>query len=250
MKKKSLLTSMFLTLILSLCILGLTACGGNNDNNIGGGNSTIAVTSVTLNRSSLNLEIGDTVSLYETIYPSNATDKSVTWSSSNTSVATVSYGTVTAISEGNVTITVTTSNDKTATCYVFVEKSITLKTPSCPMIMNDWGHRYVGVQYTKVVVEEATLSKITYSINDLSYTTKLTINIYGEITYKREKSASSFMLDYRIKDEDGYVITSGFMLSDSCLVGDKFILTEEIRLNDIASYGKNWTLELIEHVSI
>ena len=121
MKRKLLMTLLALTL--ALCsILGLTACGGNNDNgnNIGGSNSTIAVTSITLNRSSLNLEIGDTVSLYETIYPSNATDKSVTWSSSNTSVATVSNGLVTAISTGTSTITVKTSNNKTATCYVTV----------------------------------------------------------------------------------------------------------------------------------
>ena len=121
MKRKFLMTTLMLTL--AVCsIFGLTACGGNNDNgnNIGGANSTIAVTSVTLNRSSVNLKIGDTVSLYKTIYPSNATDKSVTWNSSNTSVATVSNGTVTAKSEGSTTITVRTSNNKTATCYVTV----------------------------------------------------------------------------------------------------------------------------------
>ena len=125
MKRKLLMTLLALTL--ALCsILGLTACGGNNDNgnNSGGGNSTIAVTSITLNRSSLNLEIGDTVSLYETIYPRNATDKSVTWSSSKTSVATVSNGTVTAKSAGSTTITVKTSNNKTATCYVTVNNPV------------------------------------------------------------------------------------------------------------------------------
>ena len=124
MKRKLLLPT--LMLILTICsIFGLTACGGNNGNgnNIGGDNSTIAVTSVTLNRSSVNLEIGDTVSLYETIYPSNATNKSVTWSSSNSSVATVSNGTVTAKSAGTASITVKTSNNKTATCYVTVNNS-------------------------------------------------------------------------------------------------------------------------------
>ncbi len=69
-----------------------------------------------------NLEIGATANLDETVLPSNATDKSVTWSSSNNSVATVSNtGLVTAVAAGSATITVTTnSGSKTATCGVTV----------------------------------------------------------------------------------------------------------------------------------
>ncbi len=109
--KKKVLSILITILALCTCMFTLTACGGN---------STVEVTSITLNRSSVTLEIGDTVNLYETIYPSNATDKGVTWSSSNTSVATVSNGIVTAISEGTATITAKTSNNKTATCYITV----------------------------------------------------------------------------------------------------------------------------------
>ena len=82
----------------------------------------IAVTSVSLSSNSETIKVGKTVTLVPTISPSNATNKNVTWSSSNTSVATVSEGTVTGVSEGTATITVTTvSGSKTATCTVVVQ---------------------------------------------------------------------------------------------------------------------------------
>ena len=71
--------------------------------------ATVPVTGVSLNKTSLSLTVGDTESLTATVLPSNATDKSVTWSSSKTSVATVSSsGVVTAKAVGTTAITVTT----------------------------------------------------------------------------------------------------------------------------------------------
>ena len=83
---------------------------------------TVHPTSVSLDQNTLSLEEGDTAQLTETVLPSNATDKSVSWSSSNTSVATVSStGLVTAVSAGSATITVTTTDGgKTDTCAVTV----------------------------------------------------------------------------------------------------------------------------------
>ena len=69
---------------------------------------TIHPSSVSVSPSTASIEVGETVQLTETVLPSNATDKSVTWSSSNTSVATVSNGLVTGVSAGSATITVTT----------------------------------------------------------------------------------------------------------------------------------------------
>lgn len=61
------------------------------------GSSTIKVKSISLNRSSLSLDVGDTYTLKATINPSNATNKNITWTSSNSRVATVSTsGKVTA----------------------------------------------------------------------------------------------------------------------------------------------------------
>ena len=83
----------------------------------------VKVTGVKLNKSSKSLTIGDTFTLTATVKPNNATDKSVTWSSSNTSVATVDEnGAVTAVSEGTATITATASNGVEASCSVTVKQ--------------------------------------------------------------------------------------------------------------------------------
>ena len=84
----------------------------------------VAVTGVTLNKSSDTIVVGETSTLTATVAPSNATNKTVSWSSSNTNVATVSNGVVTAIAAGSATITVTTADGGfTATC------NITASTP-------------------------------------------------------------------------------------------------------------------------
>ena len=82
----------------------------------------VAVTGVSINPTSANLQIGGSTDLTYTILPANATDKSVSWSSSNTAVATVNNnGHVTAVAAGTATITVTTTDgNKTATCSVTV----------------------------------------------------------------------------------------------------------------------------------
>lgn len=90
----------------------------------GGSTPIVNVESVSLNKTSLELEAGDSEQLTATVEPENATNKSVTWTSSNNSVATVdANGNVEAISAGTATITVTTADGgKTATCTVTVTK--------------------------------------------------------------------------------------------------------------------------------
>ena len=84
----------------------------------------ISVTSVTLNKTSTTLSVGDTETLVATINPSDATNKNVTWTSDNTSVATVSNGVVSAVAAGSATITVkSVDGNKTATCDVTVNKA-------------------------------------------------------------------------------------------------------------------------------
>ncbi|MDV3426905.1 MAG: Ig-like domain-containing protein [Bacillota bacterium] len=61
-----------------------------------------------------------------TVLPSNATNKNVTWSSSNTNIATVSNGLVSGVSQGNVRITVTTvDGNYTAYCDITITPPIT-----------------------------------------------------------------------------------------------------------------------------
>lgn len=139
----------------------ITATGGNSAAGIGGGNSgscgniTItsgviypAVTGVSL-PTEATLNVGQTLTLTPTISPADATDKSVTWTTSNASVATVdANGVVTAQDIGTTTITVTTTDGaKTATCTITVDG---------PIIMAD------GTEYTRTedfVVGSATYTK-------------------------------------------------------------------------------------------
>lgn len=80
----------------------------------------IAVTSVTLDKTTLRLEVGGTETLVATVTPDNATDKTVTWSSSDSAVATVDdTGKVTAVMKGDATITAK-AGSKTETCKVVV----------------------------------------------------------------------------------------------------------------------------------
>ena len=79
----------------------------------------VAVTEVTLSQTSLTLDEGESATLTATVLPADATDKTVTWSSSNSSVATVSGGVVTAVGEGTATITAS-AGGKTAQCTVTV----------------------------------------------------------------------------------------------------------------------------------
>ena len=79
------------------------------------------VTGVTLDKATLTLTVGKTETLKETVLPSDAKNKAVTWASSNQAVATVVNGKVTAVKEGTATITVTTTDGGfTATCAVTV----------------------------------------------------------------------------------------------------------------------------------
>lgn len=92
-----------------------------------------AVTSVKLNRSALSLEVGETGKLSATVRPDSAADKSITWSSSNTDVASVSSnGTVTAKKAGTAVITATAVNGKNASCTVTVTGGTTDPDPGQP----------------------------------------------------------------------------------------------------------------------
>ena len=87
----------------------------------------IPVTSITLNSGKISIEKGKTAKLVATVNPTNATNKNITWVSSNTKVATVdAKGNIKAIAPGTSTITVTSNTNSTikATCTVTVPKPI------------------------------------------------------------------------------------------------------------------------------
>lgn len=106
-----------MAVVLLIAVISISGCNNKED-------TTIDVTGVSVSPSTLTIAEGATSSLIVTVTPSSATDTTVSWSSSDNSVATVNSGTVTGVSEGTATITVTTTDGGyTATCSITVTGS-------------------------------------------------------------------------------------------------------------------------------
>ena len=152
---------------------------------------SVKISDIILNKTSLSLNIGDQEQLTATILPSNATNQSLTWSSSNTNVATVGFnGNVTAKAEGSSTITCRANDGsgKYATCYVTVidnsilVSDITLNTTSTSL--------KVGGSYqlsATISPKNATDKSVTWSSNNTSVAT---VSSSGYVTAKAEGSAT------------------------------------------------------------
>ena len=146
--------------------------------------NTIAVASVSLNKSSLSLVVGDMETLAATLSPANATNKTVKWSSSDPYVAQVnSYGEVRAINAGTATITVTTEDGhKTASCKVTV-KANTIAVASVSLNKSSISLK-VGDKETLVATlspANATNKAVKWSSSDLSVAE---VNSNGVVTAK------------------------------------------------------------------
>ena len=119
------------------------------------GSTDIHPTSVSLNKTNTTLVVGNTEQLVATVSPSNATNNGVTWTSDNSSVATVdSSGLVTGVSRGtNVGITASTiDGNKEAICYVTVTAPVQ-NVDLEPFKRSGWGDKLIvtknqGQQYT------------------------------------------------------------------------------------------------------
>lgn len=107
-------------LVIAVGFMFLNSCGKSSEPEKP---SKIAVTSVTITQVSAELKVGETVQLTATVQPNNATNKTITWTSSNQSVATIANGLLTAVGEGTATITAS-AGGKLSTCRVTVSKRI------------------------------------------------------------------------------------------------------------------------------
>jgi len=136
------LLSLLLAFVMTFSLLPTMAwaadndCSAANDGSVTWSNDPlnaamgiVAVAGITLDKSALSLTAGgETATLTATVLPEDATDKTVTWTSSNTTVATVSDGIVTPVGEGETDITVTTvEGSYTDTCKVTVSAQETVK---------------------------------------------------------------------------------------------------------------------------
>ena len=133
----------------------------------------IVVSSVSLNRSSLSFTgTGSSQTLTATVLPSNATNKTITWSSSNTSVATVSSnGTVKAVGFGTATITAKSNNGKTASCKVTVNPIQPTGIKATPETSTLYGLNGTVKLTANVMPSNATNKAVTWSSNNTSVAT-------------------------------------------------------------------------------
>ena len=147
----------------------------------------VAATGVTLSEDSLELTVGGTGMLTATVAPNDATNKNVTWESSNTDVATVENGTVTAVAAGNATITVTTEDGGfTDTCDVTVTVPL-VHYPSGTFMATVSGFTIVisiGTQANELVAvrfstTDAAATGITYNSGNNTFSIPTTGSVKG-----------------------------------------------------------------------
>ncbi len=133
MKKKKLLN--ILTFVCALvCTLGLASCGDDTQSNTttntttpSNTSQTVEVTSISLNKSEVTLDIGEEETLIATINPESATNKTITWSVAPAGIVSVANGKITALAQGEATVTATVGT-KSATCSVSVNAQTQVDT--------------------------------------------------------------------------------------------------------------------------
>ncbi len=137
----------------------------------------VAVTGVTLNQQTAALKMAETLTLQATVAPENATNKAVTWTTSDAKVATVSNGQVKAVGAGTATITVTTADGgKTAACTVTVTQpaiGVTLNYSEISLLTGG------TAQLQATVSEGASNKNVTWTSNN---TTVATVDETGKVT--------------------------------------------------------------------
>ena len=121
----------------------------------------VPATGITLNKTTHSFTAANqTVTLTATVTPSNATNKSVMWTSSNTDVATVSStGVVTAVADGTATITATTADgtNLSATCEV----TVAIPVPATGITLNKTSHSFNAANQTVTLTATVTPTNAT-----------------------------------------------------------------------------------------
>ena len=170
----------------------------------------VAVTSVSLNKSSLEIYTDDTsASLVATVLPENATNKSVTWSSSDPSVATVNDGNITPAGPGTTKITVkTVDGNKTAECSLTVKQPVTIPNYVLHGLYNgqtDWTDKEMIINPYSTT--EYMIQGVSLHANDV-----FKIHMYGDTWYGYsaiKSSVKSGLVTAAQSDDNIKILTTG-----------------------------------------
>ena len=212
----------------------------------------IGATGITVAPTTRTLTVGDNFTITPTVAPANATDKSVTWSSSNPAVATVdTTGKVTALSSGTTTITATTNNGGyKATCTVTVS----------PVVINVTGITVIPTAYTMNAGEDYFINAVVTPVNatdqgitwSSSNPTIATVNEDGIVTALKAGIATITATT----NDGGYKATCVITVNDvggkvngitvspvikTLAKGETFNITPTVTPEDAADKSVTWT---------
>lgn len=194
----------------------------------------IEVIGIELDMTEAEMLIGDTVTLTHTLKPSIATDKAVTWKSSNPSIATVSAeGKVTALAVGETVITVSSLNGKTATCKINV-RDIVVDMPDFPKEL------FYNAQHNNVAIYMM-MEGVDYTFTQTAPNQgNLLLMFNGELTYAGDGHGGYTYPNFgwRLYNSSDVQIAEGVAQSDEALaVGSSIAgLTVEIQSVKLGKY--------------
>ncbi len=212
---------------------------------------TISVTGVSLNRSSLTINKGETSQLTATVSPSNATNKDVTWTSNNPDVASVaSDGTITANKVGSATITVKTADGgKTATCSITVKSvpvtSVTLSPSSLSMTEGETSWLTATVSPSNASNKDVTWSSNNTSVATVSSDGEVTAKKAGTATITAKTADGGKTATCSVTVKASTVSVTGVSLNTSSLtlqVGKTASLVATVSPSNATNKGVIWTV--------
>lgn len=209
----------------------------------------IEVSSITLSKSSLSITEGDSVTITASVHPSNATDKSIIWSSNDTDIAEVSEsGVISAKVPGNCVITATANNGKFASCNLTVNEriiavsSISLSESNISLTEGD-EHELIAT----ILPENATNKTITWASSKNSVATVTN----GTITAVTSGSATITAITNNGKTASCVVNVSALHIpvsditlnasSENVAVGSTFTLNATVSPNNASNKSIIWS---------
>ncbi len=180
--------------------------------------------SISLNKSLIQTTVGKTAAITATIDTTRTTNKTITWKSSNTNVATVKNGTVTAVAAGYAKISATTADGKVAYCDVSISPALTnVSTVSSDNIVLGDSVTMTGAYYGGLgTVKYSMLYKLS---SNTSWTTLSAYGTTSTVTFTPDK-AGTYDLCIKVKDGESTEVKSFFTLNVNAALANASSVTD------------------------